>query len=305
MTKIYSSAPCRIGLFGGGTDLTIFYESFGGICINMAINIRQVVIIGGEEKLLPSDNPEFLKAFTKEKVEHIFDGELESGLGSSAALAVALTSAHPYYNKRWKDMHYWIANNAWEVEVNKLKLYGGEQDQYSSSYGGLNTFTFRRDGIIERKDWNKETGDWLISHILLFYTGIKRKNPKIQEELKELSDKKLKALQAIKRIAELANDALAEKDFDKLSVLMEESWINKKRSNPYLLTPEIKRIFDMGLKNGAKSGKLCGSGGGGYMMFFVKPEDKENLIQNMEKIEGVKNVPFEIDYKGVETYDIK
>lgn len=304
--RIEASSPCRLSLAGGGTDLPSFYEKYDGLCINMAINLRQIVVLSEKEKLLPNDNPKLIAEFTRyfpedmQKVRHTFKGEIESGLGSSAALAVALTASHPNFNRDVTPYKYWIALQAWEIEVNDLGLYGGKQDQYAAAFGGLNTFHFKKDGTVDIKSWDKDTGDWLSSNILLFYTGEKRGSVNPQERLRELSSEKVDQLHRILELAGLAGECLSAKNIHGLTSILRESWEMKKALNK-VSNPKIDMIYETAITNGALAGKLMGSGGGGYMFFLVQPKNQSKVKDALAKVDGVKWTDFKIDYNGVET----
>src|SRR4030042_4135023 len=149
--KIIAQAPCIVSLFGGGTDVDPYASKYGGLVFNIAINIRQKIILGGKSKLLPQDNEEFFKVFQPKmkRIEHMFDGEIESGLGSSASLAVALVGA----GLKWNGIEMskeWIAEKAGDIEENKLGLYGGRQDQLCAAYGGVNLMEFGKKVIVNQ-----------------------------------------------------------------------------------------------------------------------------------------------------------
>lgn len=290
---IKSSAPCRISLFGSGTDTGEYAKKYGGLCINFAINIRQTVIVGGKHKLLPNDNPDFFKAFTKENVEHIFTEDTESGLGSSAALAVALTRAEqPIWSKQD------IAEHAQGVETEKLNLFGGIQDQVASSFGGFNKIEIKSGYppfVVTPlpKKWIEK----LYPYMVLLSSGIKRTNPKLQEGLKVITESQKDTLDKIKEIAEKSLVALEKGEVKEIADLLSKSWDLKKQSNKGVSNSEIDKLYEKGIELGALGGKGLGSGGGGCLLFLVEPEEQAQFIKEM----GLKRIPFEVDYEGVRT----
>jgi D-glycero-alpha-D-manno-heptose-7-phosphate kinase len=305
--KILAHAPTRISLFGGGTDLPIFYKQYGGLVINMSINLRQHIEIDfGKDTnidIYPKGaSPDFYRAFledfdAKGEVRSDFDAVIESGLGSSASAAVAMVAAIArakglYMNKRE------LAEKAWDIEVNKLGLYGGKQDQYAASYGGMSVVWFTRDGVSAKTIFPQEA-DFLAKHILLFYTGKNRKSAKIQENLASLDSEKIRSLSEIKRIASFARKYIEAPDIIRLGDLLRESWNQKKSSNKDVSTKEIDDLVEAGISAGAEGGKIMGSGGGGFMFFICKPELQTRVITQMEAV-GCKHYDFSIDYNGVE-----
>ena len=288
--RIISSAPCRIGLFGGGTDTNPYAEKYGGVVINIAINLRQKVILGDGSKLLEYDNPDFFKAFTFLPVKHEFENDIESGLGTSAALAVSLVGASRTGLSRSE-----IAEKAWKIEVSKLGLFGGKQDQYASVFGGMNLWKFSN--VVKRIGIAKEKAEKLKKYILLFSTGITRPNPKLQENLKVLTEKQKQALDIIKQIASDAYHRIYSEDYEGLGNLLNDSWRYKKMSNK-VTNKKINGIYDLAISSGTWGGKLCGSGGGGHMIFMADSNNHEKIIYNLSKV-GVENIPYKIDYDGL------
>ena len=197
--KIIASAPCRISLFGGGTDLPVFYEKHGGLVISMAINLKQHIEfdtdapkgISPEWAIPQNGNVDFYGKFMDEfKLNRVFfvnksDAPIQSGLGSSASAAVALVAAL----SRIKGQNLTkeeIAEKAWDIEVNKLGLYGGKQDQYRAVYGGFGSTRFK-DYAISTVYNAFVNNDFWEERLMLFYTGETRKDPKIQERFKQLT----------------------------------------------------------------------------------------------------------------------
>lgn len=301
--KIISSAPCRIGLLGGGTDIPTYSDKFGGLCLNIAINIRQhfeITDSNGKDNVYPKGaNPKFYEEFykqfgwTPETCVSTFDGILESGLGSSAAAAVALVGALSRYNNMNLSKED-IAEMAWHIEINKIGLYGGRQDQYASSFGGCNLFEFgkgvkvtRLDGFIEK----------VLPSLTLFYLGKNRRSANIQEGFKKLSQQQIMKLDEIKASVLEGSKIIATGDIEKFGRLMDKAWQMKKISNKGVSNNEIDKIYDKALKLGAFGGKIMGAGGGGCMLFIVDPAKRNKFIKEI----GLKWIDFSLDKNGLET----
>ena len=294
---IEALAPSRISLFGGGSDTSYYAENFGGLCLNMAINLRHRIVLGREQKLTSADNPDFFKAFTDQPILHEYTSDIESGLGSSAALAVALVGALAR-QKGEKLIPDEIAEKAWDVEVNKLKLFGGKQDQYASVFGGINVMEFNKE--VKVTPLSRDFADKIVPYLVLFHTGITRKSPKIQEGLKVLDDSQVFHLTMIKNMAVQGIEAIAKGDVNQVAELMKQAWESKKASNKGVTNEEIDRIYADGLEAGALAGKLLGSGGGGHILFIVTPEKKQGFVDEMVK-KGLKWIDFSISWDGLET----
>lgn len=291
--KITTQAPLRISLFGGGTDVGEYAKKYGGACINMAINIHQKFTISdeGKDKLIKDDSVDFIRAFVGKglSVQHELNGFIHGGLGSSASAAVALISGTLRLNGKKIDKRS-IAEMAWKIEVNNLKLFGGKQDQYCASFGGFNLMRFGRGVAVEPLS----AGD-ITDYILLFDTGFRRKKREIQEGLEEITMLQKLSLDGMYESTLIAENLINHRMYRELGRLMDENWEYKKASNT-VSTPEIDKIYSRAKKLGAWGGKLCGSGGGGYMIFMLRPDEQGEFIKNI----GIKNVDYGgIDYTGV------
>lgn len=292
--KVTAQAPCRIGLLGGGTDVGEYASKYGGICINLAINIKQKVEVGDqiENQLLDRDNPDFFKQFVGNLlVKHTFDNQTESGLGSSAALAVALTASVAKIEGRNLNKNQ-IAEEAWNTEVNKLGLFGGKQDQYASVYGGANLLLF--EDRVYRYALEKEKIEKLLPYMCLFHLGKNREVSNIQDGLKTISTKQKIHLDRLKDLAYQGLDLIDEEDPVGFGYLMDEAWENKKQSNAGISNLYIGKKYERARSHGAIGGKVLGAGGGGHMLFFT--QDREKLISGMKDL---KHIPFEIDWEGL------
>jgi D-glycero-alpha-D-manno-heptose-7-phosphate kinase len=304
--KIISTCPCRASIWGGGTDIKSFSDRFGGVVFGMAINIRQKVILDTKStktKLLKGDNPNFINAFIKPYkigeigIEHTFDGTTESGMGSSASLAVALLGAIKRIKGEGMD-RLKIAEEAYDIEVNKLKMFGGLQDQVHASYGGVNIIEFGKETKVNQL--SPSFIEFLLPYMVLFYTGQNRKSGKIQEGFKKLTRDQIKSLNNIKALTIDAITAIRDKDVALIGELLDLAWQLKKRSNKGVSNDRIDRIYDLALKNGAIGGKVLGAGGGGHILFICPPDKQPNLKEVMAKM-CCKWVDFSIDYNGLET----
>ena len=300
--RITATAPCRLSLFGGGTDVGEYANKYNGVCINMAINIYQHITLGDSPNLysyIDGSDPKFYEAFFKDmdyKPKYLhqdFDNSIHSGLGTSASLGVALTSLLSRI-KGYNLSRYEIAEKAWDIEVNKIGLFGGKQDQFASAFGGFNLMKFQ--GVVEVQSFPRGIAQNIADHILLFNTGIHRKNPNLQNNLKEISPEQKSALDILKELANDAYHRIYGGDIKGLGRILNDTWNYKKKSNQ-VSTPEIDEIYEKALKAGAYGGKLCGSGQGGYMIFIADKKKHEDIKKALD----LKWVDFSIDWNGVMT----
>ena len=296
---VQSLAPLRIGLAGGGTDVGEYAENHGGLCLNMAINIRQDFHLEPDFKKETYSN-DFCGKLLKELDlpcsgfgQFFPDKFIGSGLGSSASAAVALVgAANKINNLGLSKME--IAEKAWDIEVNKIGLFGGRQDQLAAVYGGMNVFQFGKKVTVI--PISKSYVDVLYPHLLLFHTGIERNEHKIQEGLKTLTKRQVNILDEIKRLAALSLVPLVKGDIKEFGQLMKESWEYKQKSNNGVSNQQIDAIMEKGWKLGAWGGKLNGSGGGGTVLFVVDPDRQEDFKKQI----GLKHIDFSPDYQGLD-----
>jgi D-glycero-alpha-D-manno-heptose-7-phosphate kinase len=225
---------------------------------------------------------------------------LESGLGTSAASAVATVGAINKALNLGLDKTE-IALKAWAIELNDIGLFGGKQDQIASSIGGVNVIEFTKGGTnIQLQPLTAKFITPLLPYIVLFYTGSNRKSAKIQEGLKHLSKYQIESLDRIKELAASGTKALASGDMELVGRLLNESWTMKKKSNKGVSSKKIDKIYNTAIDKGAWGGKIMGAGGGGHMFFICPPEKREELVTTLEKIDEVEEVDFGICWNGLE-----
>lgn len=301
---VKSTAPSRISLFGGGTDLEIYSKDHGGIVVSLAIDLYQTTtfytgdnVFGLTNNTFPINaNPKFyyqlldefgLNGMHHSKHESIFDGVIESGIGSSGAATVAFLGA---INKAFDLKIDNIPEKAYELE-SKYQITG-RQDHYASYYGGVNVFEFK--DSVNVTPLSKGFIEKLYPHLVLVHTNIKRKsNP--QKGFSELTQDQIESLNSIKELAVASIDPIAQGEYQTVGELLKVGWDLKKKSNK-VTSSDIDAVYEWSLKNGAYGGKLLGSGGGGYMLFVV--EDKKDFIKKISD-KGPSAVDFNIDWNGL------
>lgn len=317
---IISRAPFRVSFCGGGSDIPAFYEKYEG-CV-LSCSIRKYIYIllhpsfnkqtitlkySKTEEVTDFRNIEhkyfkiMLKDYDIKGVEIASMADIPSGtgLGSSSAFTVATLKALKAY-KKLSYSKYALASEACDVEINKAGSPIGKQDQFASAFGGLNFITFHKNGRVSIEPLLiPEDGETrLQNNILMFYTGLTHDaNQILAEQSKNIASKEDKTNSQM-RLCEMTRDLkkhLEEGDIDYLGKILKDSWEIKKTLSSGIANPLINDIYDKAISAGADGGKLLGAGGGGFMLFYVRP-DRQQSVRNALK--DYLEVEFKIDYEG-------
>jgi D-glycero-alpha-D-manno-heptose-7-phosphate kinase len=317
---IISRTPFRISFFGGGTDFPVWYRENGGGVLSVTINkycyiscrllpqffeykhrfvyakAEQVDEI--DEIIHPAIRETLKYMEVKEGLELHHDGDLpaRTGLASSSAFTVGLT--HALYALRGKMVQKMqLALDAIHIEQNMIRENVGSQDQVAVAFGGLNRISFQGEDNIEVKNITigKKKIQEFQDHLMLFFTGFVRTASKIEKDKLEKADENRKTLKTMYKMVDEAINILCEGDLVDFGRLLHENWMLKKSLSGVVSTSYIDYIYDIAMKNGAISGKILGAGGGGFMLFFVRPEDRERLKQSLIFL---LHVPFKFEFSG-------
>ena len=335
MKTVFSKAPLRMALAGGGTDLEPYYSRYGGFVLNATIDqyayckvepsrewCFKSIDLGIEEKHNLWNNDEYIDSklkllinsyqyLTKDverepvKITTYVEAPPGSGLGSSSALVVALIAAiAEYYNVPLGE--YDMAEYAIEIERKICDLPGGKQDQFAAAFGGFNFMEFLKDGrtIVNPLRLNQKTQNMMELSTVLYYVGKPRKDSRVIENTaKGLVDSKtvLNATHEIRNACINYKRSLLMGDFNMISELMETYWRMKLETNPHVASPEILDSYDFARKNGATAAKISGAGGGGHMVLFTEFEERHRLISALKNKEG-RVVPFKFVNHGVDVW---
>lgn len=332
MSIIRARAPLRLGLAGGGTDVSPYCDIHGGYVLNVTIDRYAYAVIKTLEepavrfvatdqrvetalplsKAFPLDGKLKLhKAVYNYLVANFNGGEpipLElstfcdapagSGLGSSSTLVVAMIRAFvELLNLPLDDYH--IAHMAYQIERIDCGLQGGRQDQYSATFGGFNFMEFYED---DRAIINPlRIKNWIIceleASLVLYFTGVSRESAHIiadqSSNMKAGSPAALEAFHGIKREALAMKEFLLRGDFSGFVESIRLGWENKKRSARAVSNPHIDAVYNGVIQAGALAGKVSGAGGGGFMWFFVPTEKRMDVIRTLQDFGGqVSNCHF-------------
>ena len=319
---IITRSPLRVSLGGGGTDLPSYYREFGGFLVAAAID--KYVYITKHRTF----QPEIIIKYSKlervqsvDQIEHpiirealklvgITDPHIEltsmadipggTGLGSSGSFTTALLKALHAFKKNLISPAE-LAEQACDIEMNKLGEPIGKQDQYIAAVGGITAFTFNKDGTVTYRPCaiSEETLFNLEDNLLLFFTGYSRSASAI---LKDQNDKSKKhdpaMLDNMHFTKELGYQSLAALEVGNLEAfarLMDVHWQRKKIRSSGMSNAHINDWYDHAMANGALGGKLIGAGGGGFLMFYAG--DKKKLRHAMRE-KGLQEVRFRFDFEG-------
>ena len=322
---IITRSPLRISLGGGGTDLPSYYREHSGFLIAAAID--KYVYITLHQTFVPELIIKYSKlerVLTVDEVEHpiirealrmvgieapsleitsMADIPAGTGLGSSGSFTTALLKAFHAHKKNLVHPAE-LAEQACQVELEKLGEPIGKQDQYIAAYGGLTCFKFMPNGQVEA--WplkiSQETLYDLEDNLLLFFTGYARSASKILQEQDDKSKQADKAmmenLHFVKDLGLQSQAALESDNLPEFARLMDIHWQRKKERSGSMSNQDINEWYDCAMANGALGGKLIGAGGGGFLMFYAK--DKARLRHAMRE-KGLTEVRFRFDFEGTKT----
>jgi len=319
---IIARSPLRISLGGGGTDLPSYYEQHTGFLVAAAIDkyvyitlhdtfVPDLIVKYSKLERVPSasqlEHPIIREAFglvgisgQSLELTSMADIPAGTGLGSSGSFTTALLKALHAYRKNLVHPAE-LAEQACDIELNRLKEPIGKQDQYIAAFGGITCFKFLPGGRVEA--WPLKTSEEplynLEDNLLLFFTGYSRSASAIlkeQDQKSKTSDQAmLDNLHFVKELGFQSQRAMEAGNLAEFARLMDVHWQRKKQRSGNMTNPRINEWYDLAMANGALGGKLIGAGGGGFLMFYAA--DKARLRHAMRHA-GLKEVRFRFDFEG-------
>ncbi len=339
---IRSKAPLRLGLAGGGTDVSPYSDMYGGLVLNATINLyayctieelpdcdyieiasydadvheryvlAESLVIDGKASLIKGVYNRLMKDFALPivgfRINTYNDAPAGSGLGTSSTMVVAIIKAFvEWYSLPLGD--YEISRLAYEIERKDLLLSGGKQDQYAAAFGGFNYMEFLQDDMVivnplKVKRW---IVDELEASMLLYFTGRSRSSAAIiDQQKKNASDGNTKSVEAMHRIKQSAKDmklAILKGDINEFARILGQAWEDKKKMADAITNPMIEEAFNVALEAGARAGKVSGAGGGGFIMFVVEPTRKKAVIEALSHLPGF-TMPFNFTDGGAHGWKI-
>lgn len=326
---LIARAPMRISFGGGGTDLAAYYAKYGGVVISTAINkYFYSIITTYEADDLQIISADYRSLFRQSPYEDLFwNGDLAlprailhhfgirrginlfiasevppgTGLGSSSAAAVTLVRAISTLGEQPMSKQQ-VAELASYIEIDKMGMPIGKQDQYASAFGGLNKITFSSEGVtVEPVNIARDVRQQLERRLMLFFTGSSRESTSIlKHQRKSTEEGDASVLQALHNIKQVALDVqvcLEHGDLDELGRLLHYSWQEKRRLAPNLSTSFIDECYELALSSGASGGKITGAGGGGFLMLYCHETFQDAVTRILEE-RGLKRMNFHFDQQG-------
>lgn len=317
---IITKTPFRMSFFGGGTDMPEVFNEMGGAVLSTTFDkycyvtvrhlppffdyttelvyskIEQLDDIAKMEHPLVRNAMKYLDMHEL-RINYESDLPARTGLGTSSSFAVGLLNAFYALKGKYVSKKK-LADDAIFVERELCKEKGGWQDQIAASFGGFNRINFASNGyevqkVIISPDKKKALND----NLLLFFTGLKRFSSDIQADTKSnIGDKKAQLRNMLSLVDE-AQNVLTDKDrdLDDFGRLLDETWKLKRQTGAKISNGSIDELYGKALKAGALGGKLLGAGGGGFLLFYVQPDKRAQVLEAMKDLLFV---PFEFENGG-------
>ena len=324
---IISRTPIRISLVGGSTDIPNFYRGYGGEVISTAIDKyisvhitsrrNSQITINTPDHHETVSNPDHIQhPLIREAVRKTFPpasggvrgggvsitvtSDIPSrgcGLGSSSALTVGLLNAL-YTYQRIEMPTETLAQQACEIEIERLNQPIGKQDQYIAAYGGLRRIQFNRDESVHTQEIpvTPETIAHLEQHLLLFYTGIQRRAETILNKQKRSANPQ--TLLQIKNLVPTFYDVLVNSSsLSEVGYLLHRAWQLKRSLCDSISNPILDTIYESAIAAGALGGKILGAGGGGYFLFYIPKAKQEAVTAALSNL-GLLRLAFHFEQRG-------
>ena len=315
---IISRTPVRISFFGGGTDYPDFYLRHGGKVLGTSIDkfihtsvktfksafFDHSIRVAYSKTELVKSVDEILHPSVRESLKfkgisgnldiHIFsDLPAKTGLGSSSSFTVGFLNALEALSGK-KISKQKLALEACHVEQRCIQEAVGSQDQFHAAFGGFNVIEFTSSHVQVRPVViSREKKECLQDHLLVFYTGISRLAGEIAKEQIEKTKKTLndahlyRMLELVDQAEEVLTSYAGEEMVKQFGLLLDEGWNLKKQLSSQVTNPLIENAYEAAMRAGAHGGKLCGAGNGGFLIFFVPQEKKEEVRRSLAPLNEV------------------
>lgn len=326
---LIARAPLRISLAGGGTDLEAYYGKYGGAVVSVTIDKYFYVFVSASDSNHIQVASSDYQTFYRQKLDEspIWDGDLRlpkiiidqfgiktglsiflasqvppgTGLGSSSTVAVALIKAMSVLRGQRMSRQQ-VAELACEVEIEKLGMPIGKQDQFAASFGGLNFIEFRSDGVsVEGVEMAPEMVGELERRIMLFFTGRSRNSAQILGEQKRSSERNragvIEALHQIKSQAIALRQQLKAGNLAAVGECLHQSWLAKRQLARGITDPWIDSWYEAARAAGAAGGKIAGAGGGGFLLLYCEPPYQDRVTETLET-NGLSRMDFRFESGG-------
>jgi len=319
-----SKAPLRLGLAGGGTDVSPYSDEFGGAILNITIshyayatieplNENGIIIQAADRKeeerfewsnALPINGTlDLVKGvynriqkdhglpLTNFKITTYVDAPAGSGLGTSSTLVVAILGAFTEMLKLPLG-DYDIAHYAYEIERKDLALAGGKQDQYAATFGGVNYMEFYTGDkvIVNPLRIRQEYLDELENNLVLYFTSTSRDSASIireqQKNVVQKNEKSIEAMHQLKEQAKMMKEALLKGRLHEIGEILDYGFQQKRKIAANISNTQMDEIYEAAKKAGATGGKISGAGGGGFMFFYCPGNARYKVIETLSNFGG-------------------
>ena len=315
---IITRTPFRVSFAGGGSDIASFYEKHGGCVLSTSINKYMYISVHPsfelQDTVLKYSETEIVKDISD--IQHKYfrsvldmlringveivstaDIPAGTGLGSSSSFTVGLLHSLYSYKGKFVSKEK-LASKACEIEIDILKNPIGKQDQYAAAYGGLNFYSFNKDGsvFVEPIIMKPEMFQRLENNLMMFYTGkVHSASTILAEQSKNITagDKELNQLKMCDLARELREE-LQHNNVDAMGEILHEGWKLKRTLATGISNPFVDEMYDLAIRKGAVGGKLLGAGGGGFLLFYV-PEKRQ---QEVRAALNLTQMPMSFDRQG-------
>lgn len=337
-----SKAPLRIGLAGGGTDVSPYSDIYGGAILNVTVSpsayanieltndgqltfeafdrneseqypIQNALPLTGTLDLLKGVYNRIQKDYPFNtqgmKISTFVDAPAGSGLGTSSTLVVAILGAFVEMLKLPLG-DYDIAHYAYEIERKDLELAGGKQDQYAATFGGVNYMEFFAEEkvIVNPLRIRQEYMQELENNLLLFYTASSRESAKIiveqQKNVSQNNEKSIEAMHKLKEQAQQMKEAMLRGKLNEIGEILDYGFIQKRKMAANISNSHLDELYEIAKKAGATGGKISGAGGGGFMIYYCPGNTRYNVINALGKYDG-KIKPYSFTKHGLQTWSIE
>jgi D-glycero-alpha-D-manno-heptose-7-phosphate kinase len=336
-----SKAPLRIGLAGGGTDVSPYSDMYGGAILNSSISLyanatieptndnkiilhaidrneteefewAEALPINGTLDLLKGVYNRIQKDYgIREKgfrLSTYVDAPAGSGLGTSSTLVVAIIGAFTEM-LRLPLGEYDMAHFAYDIERIDLQFAGGRQDQYAATFGGVNFMEFFGDDkvIVNPLRVKQQHLFELENNLLLYYTSTSRESAEIiKKQSRNVSDKKetsIEAMHQLKQQAQRMKEAILKGRLNDIGEILDFGFQQKRQMAEGISNPLLEEIYETAKKAGATGGKISGAGGGGFMIFYCPVNTKYKVLEQLEKFGG-QHRNYQFTEHGLKTWTI-
>jgi D-glycero-alpha-D-manno-heptose-7-phosphate kinase len=334
-----SKAPLRIGLAGGGTDVSPYSDEFGGAILNATISLyayatiepiseNSIIIHAADRKeeqcfdlgdQLPIDGTldlikgvynriqkDYQPPLTGFRITTYVDAPAGSGLGTSSTLVVAILGAFTEM-LRLPLGDYDIAHYAFEIERKDLALAGGKQDQYAATFGGVNYMEFYEGDkvIVNPLRIRQEYLDELENNLVLYFTSTSRDSASIikeqQKNVVQKNEKSIEAMHQLKEQSKMMKEALLKGRLHEIGEILDYGFLQKRKMAANISNSQLDEIYEAAKKAGATGGKISGAGGGGFMFFYCPGNTRYKVIETLANFGG-EIKPYQFTKGGLRTW---